>query len=498
MKRCLSTACALLVFPAAALSGPVTLTNGRDPAAPLALTDQHALTQLLAPFVQAADRSAAADAVLAHYQTAGWPVTEVEVMPGKDGGLEVSILEGCYGRILVEGGTPSQRRAVAASWQEKPGAPLTMPDVMDGLAWLHRNPLHAVTASFAPGTDPATADTVLTLQSDAMFRFFTAWQNDGIQPLGDHRLRAGVEMADLFGLPLWAVAEAFVGDDPDAYQAARGSLRAFLSWQHELRLTGQWTRGRAEDLVPGFTSSSEVDTWFTSARYLIPGNSGKEWKWELGVGLDFFRTSSQVAVEELQASAKADALHLTLENTLTRSTSTSSTGLRLEATWSPGGVSDQGADADFEALRRGASADYFIARGQAWYRQEFTRGWSLTGQTGGQWSNEPLLPAQAFSPAGAHTVRGFPEASVLGDNGIWGGLEAAAPALQAASLTLQPVAFLEAGYVEDQVTGDHTTLAGSGIGLRLQWSTHAFITADYGWRLTEPGGRAHLAVRLEF
>jgi hemolysin activation/secretion protein len=485
----------------------ISLQNARDPAAPLALSDTTGLRDALRPFQNQPDtptlRSAVADAVLTHYQAAGWPVTEVSVEPaGAGGGLTAAIHEGRYGEIAVEGGTPWMRQAVAAGWRNKPGAPLTMDDALTGLAWTHRNPLHVVTASFSPGADPATADTTLTLQSDAPVRFFSGWRNDGIEPLGEHRFSAGIEAADLLGLPLWLSLETLTGEDAEAYRAARGSVRFFLPWRHELRVSGQWTGGRTEGIVPGFTSASEVDAWFVSARYLVPLPSLQGWQSELGAGAEFFRTRSSVSVEDLLAEGTADTLHLSAEFNTTRTSGKHRTGLHAEAHWSPGGISPNADDASHEALRRGASADYFLTRAQAWHRYEFAAGWSLTGQTGSQWASTPVLPVQAFSPTGAGAVRGFPEAAFLSDAGVWAGLELASPALapikSAAALTLQPVAFVEAAWARDKVSGNEPAPAGAGLGIRLRWSTHAMLSADYGWRLTEPGGRAHLALRVEF
>ncbi len=498
-----------LLFAAGLRAGPVreiTLTNLRDPGAALLQADLPALRRTLQGFENQADteamRSTIADTVLEHYQAAGWPVTEVEVTPQAEGRLDVGIREGRYGQIAVDGSTAWVRQAIAASWQNRPGAPLTMEDVLDALAWIHRNPLHAVTASFSPGAEPATADTILTVHSPAPLRFFSGWRNDGIESLGKDRYSAGIELADPAGLPLWFSAELLSGEDLDAYHAARSTLRLFLPWEHELRFSGQWTQGKTDGVVPGFTSSSEVEAWYISSRYLIPLPGWRGWRTDFGAGADFFRTTSGVAVEDLSVAGTADALQLTLEANATRSAGQHTSGIHVEAVWSPGGITDHADDADHTALRNGASADYFLSRVQAWHRYEFASGWSLTGQTAGQWTSAPVLPMQSFSPAGANAVRGYPEASVLGDHGVQGGLEIAAPALRplsaAPDFSLQPVSFIEAGWVRDAVSGDESTLAGAGLGLRLRWNRHALLAADYGWRLNEPGGRAHLALRLEF
>jgi hemolysin activation/secretion protein len=124
------------------------------------------------------------------------------------------------------------------------------------------------------------------------------------------------------------------------------------------------------------------------------------------------------------------------------------------------------------------------------------------GRASGQWTSDPVLPLQEFSPAGGSGVRGFPSSSALGDNGILGSVEILTPLLPLpvalTTLKFRAAAFVDAGRVHDSVTGDGSSLASAGAGLRLRWRETAAMTLDYGWRLTEPGGRLHLSLRMEF
>ncbi len=486
-------------LPASALE--INVENARLPGAPLSALGIEAI---IAPFRSMADcamtRTSLADAVLRCYQESGWPVTDVEVTsPGPDQ-LEVSVTEGRYGQIAVEGGSGWMRQAVASAWRHQPGAALTMKNVAEGLAWTHRNPLHAVSAAFSPGSETATADMTLALQSAAPLRVFSTWRNDGIALLGENRYGLGVEAADLLGLPLWISAEALTSNDPEAFQGARSGLRWFLPWRHELRLSGQWMQGEADVPLPGFRASSFVRTWSATSRYLVPLPVVHDWQTDVGAGIDFLHTTSGVAVEDFRAAASADAWHLTLEANAQRSSGPQRTSLHGELIWSPGGLSGAGEAAAHGALRTGASADYFLARISAMHLYEWETGWSLAGRLSSQWASEPVLPVQLFSAAGTYGVRGFSETGALGDTGLETNLELNTPALHPdkSFFSLQPLAFLDAGWVSNEATGDDIAIASAGIGLKLRWGTHAMLSCDYGWRLTEPGGRAHFALRMEF
>jgi hemolysin activation/secretion protein len=141
-------------------------------------------------------------------------------------------------------------------------------------------------------------------------------------------------------------------------------------------------------------------------------------------------------------------------------------------------------------------------RAGGWSQRELSGGWTATGRLSGQWTSDPVLPVQEFSPAGSSGVRGFPASSALGDTGIQSGLEILTPMLPLpmalTSLKLRAAAFVDAAHVHDAVTGDSETLASAGAGLRLRWRESAGMALDYGWRLTEPGGRLHLSLRMEF
>ncbi len=463
-----------------------------------------ALQQVIAPYRAApatseAQRGALAEAVLAYYTAAGCPVADVQIESTGDELLVVRITEGRYGRVSVLGGTESMRRAVGRSLGATPGAPLTLQHSLDMLAWLHRNPLHAVTAAYVPGSEPATADMDIQLHSADHVRLSGTWSNDGAAPLSEHRFSLGIEAADLLGLPLWSHTELLSGDDPEAFRGARSTLRWFLPWRHEWRLSGQWTEAEAPGAFPGFTATSYLRSWYVSGRYLVPWSSHGGWQMEAGLGADFFRTTSGVTIDDLRVEATADSLLLTAEAQARRFASTYELGLRTTVSWSPGGLGGYDEDATHAMLRSGASSDYLLGRVQAWWRRSFADGWQLGGQLSGQWTSQPVLPVQGYTPSGSGAVRGFPEASIIGDSGAHISLELKSPAWQAYERhTLQPLAFIDAGWVQNSVTHRDSTLASAGLGLRWQWQRHALLTCDYGWRLTEPGGRVHVSLRFEF
>lgn len=486
----------------------IQLVNGTDPAQPLHLAHPGALESSLHAFHGRPDnptvREAIADTVLQHYQSAGWPVVDVSVEKQTRGLTRVHIEEGRYGEIAVTGGTDAMRRAVFADWSRRRGEFLTSESIAENLAWLHRNPHHAATISFAPGTEPATADATLTLQGERAWKFAAGYRDDGSPPLDRERFFARVEVADAFGIPSWWSLEATSAADSAEYHGATSALRLFLPSHHELRLGGYWTHAESTTaLLPGFDSVSELEAWNLSLRFVTPLPVWNKWRTDLTLGTDFFRLDSNVVLGGFGVAGRADALHLTAGLSATRRTDKSRSGVEAEFAWSPGGITSAADDADHTALRNGASADYTLVRASGWTEQSLPNGWTATGKVSGQWASDPVVPVQEFSPAGAYGVRGFPASSVIGDSGLQGSVEILTPLLPlpgslSDKLHLKAAAFLDAAVVHDDARNDDTSLASAGAGLRMTWRESFGMAVDYGWRLTDPGGRLHVSLRMEF
>lgn len=445
------------------------------------------------------------DALLEHFRVHGYPVMEVEANPPpRDGGLwQIRAYPGEISGMSLTGGTAWMRAALAPDWARKIGQPLYLPDVEEWLDWTHRNPFHQATLAFTPGADPATAEGLVTLHSTRWASGYVQWRNDGVEPLGQHRFTAGFEAADIFGLPFYLNAEVMTDESFFDLLGARGLLRWFLPWHHELRLAGGWTRADVDGLLPGFQLTSSLHTWDISARYFWPlaqsaRHSDQRWRLEGGLGADFRHTVSRLSLEGLMLEGSADTLHLVAELNVHHRGPRHRTALVLQGFFSPGGLTGEDTDAARSVLRTGAEGDYLAARADLWTRFDLSHGWALDMRATGQWSDAPLLATEQLSLTGATGVRGYEEASTLADTGAWMRLELHAPVWTYSTLATRPLAFFDAGWGRDEYEKDTSTLAAAGLGVRAQLTTRASFSLDYGWRLTEPGGRAHVTFRLDF
>jgi hemolysin activation/secretion protein len=466
----------------------------------------------LAPLLAEADSpegvERVVDAVLEHARMHGRPVMEVEAVPppaGAAGGsapLRLLVWPGLISSHSLEGGSPGMRAVMADDWTRRTGEELDLHDVEAWLDWTHRNPFHQVTLSFEPGAEPATADGVLTLHSEAAVRTFVAWRDDGVEPLGPQRFSAGFELADAAGLPVWVSGELVGGEDWPDYRSGRGQLRWFLPWHHELRLAGSLTTAELDGFLPGLPITSSLDSSELNARYVVPLGKPGGWWVDAGIGFDFRRTESGVAVDGELDNGRADTAQGVVEATLRRVTDDSEAVAVVGGFWSPGGMTAYNDTEDVEVLRPGAEADYAGVRFDGLSRWELPRGWALIVRGAAQWTSAPPLPTVQLAVSGANAVRGFDEAVVLADAGAWGGLEVQSPSWSVPRVRpgtrLTPLVFADAGWARNEAEDDESTLASAGIGLRMRNGGRLGLAFDYGWRLTEPGGRAHFALVLSF
>jgi hypothetical protein len=281
----------------------VEFVDGRTggPHVPPASTALHSrLTPLLPDAHTAEGLERVVDAVLAHAREHGRPVMEVEAAPAGPGTatstssapptLRLIVWPGLISSLSLEGGSPWMRDVVAADWSRRTGSPLDLHEVEAWLDWTHRNPFHQATLSFEPGTAPATADGVLSLHSEAVARGFFTWRDDGVEPLGPQRLSTGFELGDPGGLPVWVSGEMVGGEDWPDYRSARGQLRWFLPWHHEVRLAGSWTTAELDGFLPGLPITSSLRSVEMTARYVVPLGRRAGWWVDAGLGFDFRRT----------------------------------------------------------------------------------------------------------------------------------------------------------------------------------------------------------------
>jgi hemolysin activation/secretion protein len=189
------------------------------------------------------------------------------------------------------------------------------------------------------------------------------------------------------------------------------------------------------------------------------------------------------------------------------------TSLSVTAVASPGGIGAYNDDASFAASRARAEAKYAYANVDLRRTTALPHGFSHVLGFTAQIASGNLLGSEQLGFGGAHSVRGYDEGIVFGDQGILLHNELVAPPFHLLgrlgkfalrdSVTL--LGFWDYGVARNRellVDEDpNVILASIGVGIRYQLANRLSAQFDYGWQQKDPGfttrethGRGHVSV----
>ena len=179
-------------------------------------------------------------------------------------------------------------------------------------------------------------------------------------------------------------------------------------------------------------------------------------------------------------------------------------GLDLSAQYvrnlqSGGGNDDQA----YELNRRGAKADWDAIRGGAVWSRALPVQWTLRGLLEAQVANEALLPGEQFGVGGVHSVRGFSERELAGDDGVRASVELWSPVV-ANPPGLRFLVFADVGRVFNTGgLGPRDTVTSIGWGVRWNWKENVALLLDVGAIMEgtesrDSGARGHLNLMVRY
>jgi hemolysin activation/secretion protein len=167
---------------------------------------------------------------------------------------------------------------------------------------------------------------------------------------------------------------------------------------------------------------------------------------------------------------------------------------------------------DYANKRFNADGSYIYLRTDLAHTRDLDDGWQVFGKIQGQLSSQALVNTEQFAGGGLDTARGYLEATVLGDNGLFGTVELLGPSLIGSSAKSPATgakadewrfyAFTDAGLVKlyDALPGQDSTysLASFGIGSRANLYQHYNASVDVAVPLIEEADTDRGEVRVTF
>ncbi|MGB0128501.1 MAG: ShlB/FhaC/HecB family hemolysin secretion/activation protein, partial [Rhodocyclaceae bacterium] len=462
------------------------------------------------------------------YRDAGFATATVAIpeQPVASGVIRLEVMEGRIDRVRVTGARYfAQGRILEQVPALAEGAPARFPEVEKQLGELNRTADRRVVPVLRPGRLPGTTEVELRVQDQLplhggveindrygpsrapdpsklrtsfSLRYDNLWQREHSLSLSFLTAPEKPEDARVasisYALPLRSADEVL------AIYAVRSRSTSDLS----ATLPDASVLGSGD--IVGLRLSEPIRTVLGLSHSLTFGVDYKRYLEDLGVGgTGSFSTPLTYWLGSIQYSgARPDA--------------SGETALGAGLYFSLRGLRDN--DEQFAQKRYLGQSNFAVLKWNAQRLQRLPADFQLTARLEGQFSSLPLPSSEQFAIGGADSVRGYPEATQVGDHGIRGMLELRSPRLAGGDndivKDLRLLSFIEAGHVRIQdplplsPTPDRFTLASLGLGLRLNvWRGFA-LSLDYGHRLKDGntqdthgsvakgGGRLHFNASYQF
>lgn len=441
-------------------------------------------------------RTGVIDEVVLHYRSLGHPIVSVTTPPQDLAGgvLRVLVQEGRLGQVRVEGARWFAPELLRSEIRCPPGRAIDAESLAEDLDWINRNPFRQVDLVYAKGSELGATDVVLQATDRFPLRVYTGYEDSGTRLTSDHRVLAGVNWGNAFGVD-GRLDYQFISD-PEArfFKAHSLTYTQPLPWRHVLTVIGSYATVRGDVPEPfdlrGFN-------WQTSARYEIPLPGRGVYRHALDLGFDYKRSNNNLVFGgESVFGGTVDTVQWSLGYNAALSDALGATTLRSTVFYSPGGVNAQNSNEAFRATRSGAEANYVYGKLELGRTTRLPFDYTLVDSFTGQLSGANLLGSEQLGFGGYDTIRGYDTRVVNADQGLLLSNELRTPPICLLSLLgwknlpadkLQFIGFVDYGLAANKhlLPGEDatTTLLSAGPGLRYALASHLTVRADYGWQL---------------
>lgn len=450
------------------------------------------------------------DTVLRYYEQNDRPVTDV-FAPDQNvsgGSLLLEIVDGRVGRVGFQNGDVFDDDLLEGAVLLQRGELLLASDLQAHLDWFNRNPFRSAGLYAAPGEEPGEADLVFAFEDRRPWRVYAAYENSGSEAAGENRYLAGFNWGNAFDLDHTLNYQFTTGDSLDELSVHAVTWEIPIHpWHHFIRFTGAYASISADVVSVTQQIFVEGSSWQIGASYGIPLARRNGFKREVTFGLEF-KSSDNFVVFGGTASnpgSVVDVVQFRADYQASRQFDAGALELRASLIASPGGLTGNNEDADFERFRAGADSQYLVGRGTATWVQRLPQGWTLRANAKGQLATGPLLPAEQLALGGHASIRGYEERDFLADHGYALSAELRAPTIDFSVGELpagvQFLGFVDHGTGWRSKSGNRSgreSFHAVGVGLRAQLGSYFNLRTDVAAPLEGGGVRAHIGATVSF
>jgi len=458
-------------------------------------TIQEALMPYQGPGKTAEDVEKARAALEKVYHDTGYPAVLVNIpeQTTEGGKIHLQVIESTIGSVKVTGNRWFTEESILRDLPSlAPGKVLYVPDVQRDLADINRSEDLKVSPILSPGKEMGTTDVDLKVEDQLPLHGSLELSNRNTPNTSDLRLNASLHYDNLWQRD-HSLAAQFQTSPQDTGQVRLYALSYTLPapWEPEHQLAFYGLRSDTNTSVFGqglfVTGKGEI----VGSRYVMPLAPYQTYVHNLTLGLDFKdfeQTTGFTEGEGLKTPVKYLPLLVSYSSSLPDSLGSTRFSSGLNAVFR-GLVTEE---SSFAINRYGSLGDYLYLT--AGVERNFTlpAGIGAFLKVDGQVSDQPLIPNEQYTAGGMTNVRGFEEASALGDNALHMTAEVSAPDLGphlvAGRLQVTPFVFYDFARLTllEPLPSQTDTfrLQGTGVGVRGRYTKYLYYEVDYACPLS--------------
>jgi len=397
-----------------------------------------------------------------------------------DGHVVVHVVEGRFGRVVVEGNDYYSARFIRRLfWPARRSDVVHLPEMEHALLVLNEYPDLTVQSVFKAGQEVGTSDVIIKVRDERPLHLELAADNFGTHLIGQDRVTAGVTAGNTLiegdRLVLRGTQVTSGGSSPFlqvdyGWPVDRFGRRVSLGYANAITKVGAELaaldiRGRADIL--------SLTLWSPLTRSVAVNSD-----WSIA----FVAKAVENFIMATTPTSKDELRNLVLSYDRSKLDPGGKTVVALTLTQGLGQGLGGTAAGDTTASRVGASASFTKVNADVTRIVHFSTLNQVLLHASVQADSHPLTVPEQFALGGADSVRGFEQSEFLGDHGYAVTAEYRRTFYEADNTTVQGIAFADSGYaaidhpISNEISGKHLT--GAGVGVRAQISSKTSVRLD--------------------
>jgi hemolysin activation/secretion protein len=362
------------------------------------------------------------------YHDKGYQTVSVAV-PQQDprrGVIRLEVIEGKVGRLRVNGARfflPSKIKSEAASLAE--GSVPDLNRVSKDIVGLNRLGDRRVTPVLRSGVVAGTVDIDLNVEDKLPLHGSLELNNRYSSNTTELRLNGGLSYSNLFQLGHTAGVNFQVApENTDDALVFSGYYLARVSDGVSLMVQG--TKQNSDiSTLGGAAVGGRGEILGLRALYDLP--STQKFYQNFSLGIDYKNFSEEIVIGKDTISSPIEYYPISANYGVSLLDEKSFTEFNGSLNFHLRGMGSK--STDYENKRHNADGSYAFIRSDLAHTHDLWAGTQIYGKIQGQLSSQPLINGEQIAGGGLGTVRGYLEATALGDNGIFGTVEFRSPSL---------------------------------------------------------------------